>query len=73
LPLRQQTACGPPQLLGHAPFATAKTAGKLAVSEVYRVKAPTLITAFTQLKSHGLQESPSETPTQSLSTVHDWS
>jgi hypothetical protein len=73
VPPRQHVLSAPPQLLAHAPFATAKTAGRLAVSEVYFVKARALIDAFTQLKSHGLQESPSETPTQSVSTMHDWS
>jgi hypothetical protein len=45
----------------------------LAVSEVYCGSALTLIAALTQLKAHGLQESPSEMLVQSVSTAHVWS
>jgi hypothetical protein len=49
------------------------TAGKSEVSEVYFARAPALMVAFVQLKSHGWQEFPSEMPTQSESLAHDWS
>jgi hypothetical protein len=49
------------------------TAGKWEVSEVYFARALALMVALEQLKSHGWQEFPSDTPTQSESTMHDWS
>jgi hypothetical protein len=61
---------------GHPPSAAPtapRTAGVLAVSEVYVASAPTLIVALPQPKLHGTQAFPSAMTAQSVSTVHAWS